>query len=170
MINKGLFIILTVLLVSVFLLISCQSAPTQTATKPSATTPAPTSPTTTKPAVTTSPTAQPKWWEKFGTYPARQLVEAVMPTTIPLVDAGVATPLVSQGLTTLIPEGAAQALPSYPWRKLVEAAHGKTPVGISAKEPPSSRYLRALLGQYGISLYPADLSYVTGTIKKVIKK
>lgn len=96
-------------------------------------------------------------WKKYFAYPLRQLAESVVPTSI-------------AALAPITPESLVPILPSFPWRKLTEAIHGKTAVGVMGKEDPASRTFRGALGIMGVPLYPQNLQYLTSQVKKSIKK
>ena len=84
--------------------------------------------------------------QKAG-YAIRALAETVTPGALGL--AGLATP--SEKILPYVP--------SYRWRQLGYAVRGKTPVGVTGKEPKTSRTLRALGSQFGVSTYPLNVQY-----------
>jgi len=72
-------------------------------------------------------------------YGARSLAEAYVPNVAAFA-----------GLVT--PESVAEYIPSYRWRQLARAKEGKNQLGISGKEPASSRTIRNVLNASGIPL------------------
>lgn len=97
------------------------------------------------------------WYQKYIGAPIRQAAEAIVPSTAAIPMA-------------FTPDALTPYLPSYPGRKVSYAVEGKTPVGVTAKESPASRTLRALLGIAGINLYPENLTNLTSSVKKSLKK
>lgn len=84
--------------------------------------------------------------EKLG-YGARSFGEAFVPNITAYA-----------GLLT--PEAAADYVPSYRWSKLAKAKVGKNQLGISGKEPASSRTLRTLMQASGIPVQaPVNTSF-----------
>lgn len=96
---------------------------------------------------------------KQGAYAGRSLAEAFIPSSV-----GTAMGL---GMAAINKTPEAQTLvPSYPGRKVGNAVLGRTALGITGKEDPMSRGMRALLSQFGINLYPVDLTNIANEIKK----
>lgn len=61
----------------------------------------------------------------------------------------------------LTPEAAADYVPSYRWRQLSKAKAGKNQLGISSKEPTSSRLIRTVLQASGVPLQaPVNTTFV----------
>jgi len=87
--------------------------------------------------------------EKLG-YGARTFGEAFVPN-------------ITSYAGLLTPEEAAKYIPSYRWRQLSEAKEGKNQLGISSKEPKTSRTLRGLLQASGISVQaPVNTNFKDG--------
>ena len=97
-------------------------------------------------------------WQRYGAYPLRTLAETFVPSSVGAA-AGMALPLVGQ-------EQAIDLLPSYMGRKVGYASLGKTPVGVSGKEPKLSRWGRSIGSLFGISLNPMDFNYLSTQVNK----
>ncbi len=94
--------------------------------------------------------------QKLG-YAARSVAEAPVP--------GIAGYL---GLVT--PESVADLAPSYRWRQIARAKAGKDVLGATTKESALSRTVRSMASNAGIQLHPLELTYLSNTVKKNIKK
>jgi len=69
--------------------------------------------------------------------------------------------IVQQAVGTVAPAASADYLPGYLTRKLAAAKEGKTPLGIQAKEDPTSRFGRAFGSGFGVPIQtPVPLEFL----------
>ena len=98
-------------------------------------------------------------------YGGRSLAETAVPGVASY--AGLLQPLVK---AVGVPDEAIKYYPSYGARQIAEATQGKSTVGVTTKEDPVKKTLRALLARSGLPLYPLNTEFLSKQNKKKINK